>query len=510
MNKLHQPAISNLEMLQQAIIKLKTIGSKGLGYKIIVLLMAVLLLIPSCTDDITGLNEDTKNPTKVPSEYLFSNAQKSLVDQMTSTSVNYNVIRLFVQYWTETTYTDESNYNITTRTIPDLHWRVLYREVLKDFKESKTILETEAAVTAQEIAVKKNKIAVIDILTAYTYSVLVDSFGDIPYTEALDIENYPTPKYDDGETIYKDLISKLTVAVNTFDTAQGSFGNADLIYKGDVAKWKKFANSLRLRLAINLDDIDHTYATTEAMAAVTSGVISSNSENAALKYLSNQPNTNPIYVDVIASGRDDFVPTNTIINKMNALNDPRRASYFTMIKGIYEGGIPGSSNNFANFSHIGTRLVEPTFEALLFDHSEVEFLLAEAVERNIAVGGTAAAHYDAAITASLNYWNVAPAAAAVYLASTPVAYATATGTWKQKIGEQAWIALYNRGLESWDSYRRLDFPVLVAPADAIVSQVPKRYTYPAAEETLNAANNSAAATAIGGNTLTTKLFWDVN
>ncbi len=481
--------------------------------KKLILTISVFFLLLSCSDDITNLNQDNKNPSAVPAEYLFSNAQKNLVDQMTSTNVNNNVFRLFVQQWTETTYTDESNYDITNRTIPDNHFRVLYRDVLKNLAESKKVLLSEVYVgTTQEIAdkntVRINKIALIDIYSAYCYSILVDTFGNVPYTEALDIENHPNPKYDDAKTIYKDLISKLTASVNSMNLTKGSFDTADLIYGGDITKWKKFANSLRLKLAINLDDIDHTYASTQVLAAVTSGVITDSSDNAKLKYLSVQPNTNPIYVDVVASGRDDFIPTSTIIDKMNTLNDPRRSSYFSLTGTVYEGGTPGDGNPFDNFSHIGSQLLDPTFESLLIDNSEVEFLLAEAVERGIAVGGTASTHYTNAVTASLNYWNVSSTDIATYLAKPTVAYATASGTWKQKIGEQAYLGLYNRGFEAWTSYRRLDFPVLTAPADAVISEVPKRYTYPAAEQTLNFTNSTAAAAAIGGDAMTTKLFWD--
>ena len=483
--------------------------------KKIILLLFVFTGLFSCSDDITGLNQDTVNPTAVPAEFLFTNAQKNMVDQMVSTNVNQNVFRLFVQQWTETTYTDESNYDIATRTIPDNHWQSIYRDVLRDLKEARIVLATETySGSTQEIADQEiertNKGHVIDILTAYGYYVLVDTFGDVPYTEALDIKNHPLPAYDDAKTIYKDLISKLNVASDGLNTGYGSFGDQDLIYGGDTAKWRAFANSLRLKMAINLDDIDHTYATAQALAAVSDGVISSNSENAALKYLAAQPNTNPIYVDVVASGRDDFVPTSTIINQMNGLNDPRRAMFFTQIGGIYEGGAPGESNNFANFSHIGDMILEPTFEGLIMDYTEVEFLLAEAVERGIAVGGTAESHYNSAIAGSMSYWGVSSGNIAAYLSQSNVAYATATGTWKQKIGEQAYIALYNRGFEAWTSYRRLDYPVLIAPADAEETEVPKRYTYPAREETLNATNVEAASNAIGSNTLTTKLFWDVN
>ena len=478
--------------------------------KKIVLMIVVCSSIFSCTNDITSLNQNTKEATVVPAAYLFTNAQKNMVDQMVSTNVNLNIFRLFTQQWTETTYTDESNYDVATRTIPDNHWGVIYRDVLRNLKESKTYLNLYQPVTPQETAENANRKAIVDIMTAYSYSVLVDTFGDVPYTEALDIEAHPLPKYDDAKTIYKDLISKLTVASNSLDSGFGSFGTQDLIYGGNTAKWKLFANSLRLKLAINLDDVDHAYATTEAIAAVTAGVITSSSDNTALKYLSAQPNTNPIFVDVIASQRNDFVPTSTIINKMNTLNDPRRPIYFSDLAGIYIGGTPGNNSTYGNYSHIGSKLVDPTFEGLIMESSEVEFLLAEAVERGIAVGGSAGSHYNAAITASMSYWGASGGDTAAYLAQPNVAYATAAGNWKQKIGEQAYFALYNRGFESWTSYRRLDFPVLTAPTDAQVNKVPTRLTYPAKEQTLNGTNNTAAATAIGGDTLLNKLFWDIN
>ncbi len=478
--------------------------------KKIFLLISLIVITVSCTDDITNLNEDTKNPTTTTPEYLFTNAQKALVDQMVSSSVNLNVYRLFSQYWTETTYTDESLYDITTRTIPDNTFLALYRDVLRDFKEAKTLLNSQAALTPEDIAVLNNKKAIVDIMMVYSYGVLVDTFGDVPYTDALDIEANPTPKYDDAETIYKDLISRLATDATLLTSGSSSFDTADLIYNGDSDKWLKFANSLRLRMAINMDDVDHAYATAQVTAALAGGVISSNADNANLNYLSVQPNTNPLYVDLVASGRNDFVPTNTIIDKMNTLSDPRRASYFTF-KGTtstYVGGVYGAVNPFASFSHINTDITNPEFPGTLLDYSEVEFLLAEAAARNIAVGGTEESHYNAGISASMESWGVDPADQVAYLAQPSVAYATATGTWKQKIGEQSWLALYNRGYEAWTSYRRLDFPALVAPADAETTTVPTRYTYPANEETLNPANNAAASTAIGGDLLTTKLFWD--
>lgn len=479
--------------------------------KKIFLLITFIALTVSCTDDITGLNADTKNPTTTKAEFLFTNAEKALVDQMVNASVNRNVFRLFTQYWAETTYPDESQYNLTTRPIPDTHFTILYRDVLRDLKESKTLLDKQVTAGPAEAAILANKKAIVDIMSVYTFSVLVDTFGDVPYSEALDIEGNPLPKYDDAQTIYKDILSRLTADVASLSSSDDSFGSADLIYGGDAAKWKKFANSLRLRLAVNMHDVDATYATTQITAAVNAGVMTSNSDNADLVYLGEQPNANPLYVDIVASGRKDFVIADTFVNKMNTLLDPRRSKYFTFAPGTasYQGGIYGSSNSYTNFSQINETILEPTFAGTIFDYTETEFLLAESAARGVSVGGTAATHYTTAITASMESWGVATADVATYLAQPSVVFDAAN--WKKSIGEQAWIGLYNRGFESWISYRRLDFPVLLAPAAAYndLKSVPTRYKYPAAEQTVNQTNVSAASALIsGGDLLTTKIFWD--
>jgi hypothetical protein len=261
-----------------------------------------------------------------------------------------------------------------------------------------------------------------------------------------------------------------------------------------------------------------TYAQTVVEQAAP-GAFTSNADNGRLVYLGAQPNTNPIYNDLVASGRHDFIPTSVIVDAMNTLNDPRRPFYFTLIDTstsgtpafVYYGGENGLTNSFPTYSHVSDMIQEPTFEGLILDYSEVEFLLAEASERGYAVGGSAATHYNNAIEASILYWGGTSTDVSTYLAQTAVAYATATGTYKQKIGTQMWIALYNRGFEAWTEWRKFDFPVLVAAPDAVPAadgKVPVRYTYPIEEQTLNGINYQSASSAIGGDALTTKLFWD--
>ncbi len=469
-------------------------------------ILLTLLIFSSCTK-LEELNVNTKDPTKVPGESLFTRAQLGLIDQMVTPNVNSNNFRLFVQQWTETTYIDESNYDITTRPIPGNWWNTMYRDVLMNFKESAKVLQEDGNQPGDDAAVLKNKLAIAEIMTVYTYSVLVETFGNVPYSEALN-PDILLPKYDDGLTIYKDLISRLNVAISNLNQTQGSFGGYDNMYYGDVTQWFLFANSLKLRMGMLLSDVDNALAKTTVEAAAPN-VIASNDDNAAITYMPDQPNNNPINENLVLSGRNDFVIANTLVDEMNALNDPRRGLYYTDVNGAYIGGIYGASNDFTQFSHVNPTITEPTFEGMLFDLQEVEFLLAEGVERGFNVGGTAAGHYENAIRASIEYWGGSDADADAYLANPDVAYATASGTWKEKIGIQKWIGLYNRGFESWTAFRMLDYPILVAPPDA-ESVLPLRLTYPTTEQTLNGANRAAAATAIGGDAVGTKLFWDKN
>jgi hypothetical protein len=162
---------------------------------------------------------------------------------------------------------------------------------------------------------------------------------------------------------------------------------------------------------------------------------------------------------------------------------------------------------------VSDKVIAPDFEALLLDYSEVEFLLAEAAERGFAVDGTAEEHYNKAVEASILYWGGTGSDVTAYLAQSNVNYTTAAGTYKEKIGIQTWIALYNRGIEAWTGWRKFDFPAILPPTGGSVPvglTIPVRLIYPINEQTLNGENREAAATSIGGDLASTKLFWDVN
>lgn len=477
--------------------------------KKISILFAGLVAFSSCTKNIEDLNQNVKDPSIVPPGSLFANAQKEMQDIMTDANVNRNIFRLITQQWTQTTYIDESNYDLNTRNIPQNFWSIIYRDVLNNLQKSADLVPTQDSKYVSD-AQKKNQLAQIKVMRAYAYSVLVNTFGNVPYTQALKVDLYPNPAYDDAKTVESSLIDELNAAINDFDASASGFASSDLLLSDGISKWVKLANSLKLRLGMILADVDaaKAKATVEAASA---NLIGSNSENVIFHYLAAPPNTNPIWVDLVQSGRQDFVAANTLVDTMKSLSDPRIPFYFSNdANGGFTGGTYGSNNNYATYSKPSDKVIRPDFESILIDYAEVEFLLAEAVERGFNVSGTAASHYNNAVTASIKYWGGSDADAAAYLANPAVNYATAPGNWKAKIGFQKWIALYNRGFDAWTEWRRLDNPELKAPVDA-VSVIPVRYTYPVNEQTLNPKNYKAASSAIGGDgdAVSTKLFWDV-
>jgi hypothetical protein len=475
--------------------------------KIILTTLTIITLMASCQSDdqYEDKNRDPKNPTQVSSDFLFNAATKSLFDQMTSTNVNTNIFRMLGQHWTETTYVDEANYDFNTRNIPQNHWSEMYRDVLLDLASAKINNDADTEISA---ATKKTRNAQIEILAVYTWAQMVETFGNLPYSQALNAGTYVLPVYDDAATIYGDLLTRLTAAIPNL--SDSGFGAADNIYGGNTANWKKFGNSLLLRMGVRVADVPALAAKSTAaiQSAVSGGVFTSNADNADLVYSNATPNTNPVWVDLVESGRSDFVIANTLVDKMNTLNDPRRPFYFdqNLGTGVYVGGPYGDNNSFSAYTHVSARIIDPTNPASLIDYSEVCFYLADAAERSISgTPATAASFYNKGITASFDYWG-APNVAA-YLLNPAVNYATASGTWKVKIGTQLWLAMYNRGYEAWTAWRTYDFPGFNLPA---VSEdpVPTRYTYPINEQNLNKTNYTAASTAIGGDKQTTKVFWD--
>ena len=458
-------------------------------------------------------NIDPKNAKTVSPDAIFTQAQIALVDQLTDMNVNRNISRLLAQYQSEVTYTTESRYNFYDRQIPDAFSGNIYRGVLMNLKDAKAILDAKVVAGDVLVNTKKNQIAILEIWSVYAYHILVDQFGNIPYTEALMGGENSRPKYDDALTIYQDLITRLNKAIADLDGDYDSFGTADILYGGDAAAWKKFAASLKLRIALRLADVPAANSGALVTQALATGVFTDQTESAIWIPLGVAPYVSPYYQAFVLDARKDFCPTNTLVDMMNTLNDPRREKWFTPYPsaGTYTGLLYGKagSSSYSKFSHFVDAIrINAKFPTILCDYVEVEFLLAEAAERSLGGVTGAEAHYNNAVLASMAYWGVSDADAATYLAQSSVAYATAAGTFKQKIGTQKWLALFDRGVEGWAEWRRLDFPILNPPQSMTYADIPTRMPYPYNEDTMNKTNWEAASSAIGGDKATTKLFWD--
>lgn len=474
--------------------------------KYIFALLAVSVLWSCQTDEeYEDLNRDPKNPTEVEPAFLFAGATTRLGDQMASPNVNRNIFRFVAQYLTATTYLDEPNFDLTNRNIPQNHWSILYRNVIFDLQDARQRVMDNQTMSEGE---KNARLGQIEVVEVYAWHVLVDTFGNIPYTDALNPDETTLPTYDDALTIYQDLLSRLETAASNVQEGQG-FTTADVIYGGDMSKWYKFANSLQLRLAMRLADSNPTISQQAAEAAVSRGVFEDNDDSATIEYLGNPPNTNPLWEDLVQSGRSDYVAANTLVDIMVELDDPRIDDYYAENLGedVFIGGVYGANSPYADHTHINARFLDPTLPGILQDYAEVRFYLAEAAERGYSVPGTAEAHYEAAITASILYYGGTEAEANEYIAQPEVAYDSSE--WRETIGTQFWIAMFDNPFQGWAVWRKYDAPALNLPG-LTGNPIPLRYTYPVNEQNLNEANYEAASAAIGGDSQQTPLFWDVN
>jgi hypothetical protein len=253
--------------------------------------------------------------------------------------------------------------------------------------------------------------------------------------------------------------------------------------------------------------------------AVASGVFESNDDNASIKYLTSQPSTNPLYVDVIVSNRIDFSSSNILVDELLELDDPRINAFFehAVSSGDFVGRPFGQNAAAANgmnpndVSQLSEKILSPDFPGMLLDLAEVNFILAEAAQRGATLPMTAAEYYDEGIRASMEYWDVAtPGEIDAYIAAHPYDAAN----YKQSIGVQKWIALYMQGFQGWIEYRRLDFTgVLGFPVNGPlvnINEIPLRRPYPPDEQTLNKANYTNAVQGMGADDLVTRVWWDVN
>jgi hypothetical protein len=481
-------------------------------YKILSV-FAALAAITAC-GDLTSINQNPNGPVDVPPPSILGNVEQVIVGNVNGVnSLNIRGGGLWVQYYSEIQYRDEDKYIVRSGTSGG--WN-MYSSALEDLQRM-----INKGLTSNT----SNWSAVGRILKSYTFSVMTDAMGDLPYSQALKGDTVLAPAYDTQQQIYAGMFADLATANTEINPAGIGFATGDLIYDGDMDQWKKFGNSLRLRLAIHLSNVDPTTAASEAAAAVTAGVFTSNADNATLLYLATSPNRNPIYND--AQGRDDYGLSKTYVDSLTSWADPRLPVFAqvnpagTGYQGLPNGLNDGEGTPIVNISRFGAFWRStPNAPMDLLSYAEVLFLQAEAAERGWIPGGSAAAatFYTNAITASMQEYGVAAPDIATYLGQAKVGYDAAGATLAghlQQIAYQKWVSLFMQGMESWTEVRRTQIPLLVPGPRAVfgagvAGRIPERLPYDDNEAVLNKANLDAAVAAQGftqGNDIQSPLWF---
>ena len=505
-------------------------------------LAALTIALGGC--DITSLNENPNQPSQAESPKLLSNAQADIANQYWRDYAGGFWVR-YAQYWTTNQYTDADRYAYASSRPGALNSLFEnYYLALNDLQQIIRINQNSPQ-SAQAFGPNPNQIAIAKIMQAWTLKTMTDMFGPIPLSEALEgrsvIEGNDEafePSYDGQEAVYDTLLTMLTEASQQIDTSTPTLASGDKIYGGDMSKWKKFANSLKMRVAITLADRKPNVAETAIEEAISAGVFESNADNATMPFDSSPPFQNPFYENSVVSGRDDWAAPESILGPMNETNDPRRPAYFSDAKSGESGnqfiGFPygldqGDAQSLfvsEDFSRPSDRVAATADAPCLFMlYDEVLFIKAEAKLRGLSVPSISEdgqTLYEEAIRASMRRWGVEESEINDYFAQSDVPAPVNSSNYKQVLGTQKWIAQYLQGVPGWTTFRRLDFEGVLSPPagdpgeDKFGRSFAVRMVYPNQEFSLNENNvTTARDELLGGDGASTDnqgvlLYWDTS
>ncbi|MCP9237105.1 SusD/RagB family nutrient-binding outer membrane lipoprotein [Lewinella sp. JB7] len=510
------------------------------------LLLGVLSfgLFLGCTEDFEELNVDQAKLASLGAEeypFLFSKAQSASSYAFWRYQVAQNLFAdLYAQYYATTATYFPSDRNVIRMDWMQWHWRPIYTDAVPQLK----VLLTELDPSSPEYAMAS-------VTWVYAFHRLTDYYGPVPYFQAGEpLESVP---YDPQEQIYDDFFKRLDAAQAVFRANAGgnAFGSFDLIYGGDIDKWLRFTNSLRLRLALRISDVDPIRAQTEAEAAVASGVLEDPADDA---YMSKTEAGTDVNGLAGISVWNEFRMSASMESALKGYEDPRIGVFFQPVddsgeyNGLRNGLTPaqlGDPQNLAQAnSNVGSRWVtgggsawarEGTTPQNIMHAAEAYFNRAEGALNNWDMGGSAEELYNAGIEASMKQWGITDEAAiAAYQESesTPVApgdflnsppvfdapidFGDSEAMQRLQIATQKWLALYPDGIEAWANLRRTDLPDLYPVANSENSDIPdgerpNRIPFIDYEKNTNGEAVAAAVSLLKGpDVASTRLWWDVN
>lgn len=426
-----------------------------------------------------------------------------------------------------------ANFNQDNRNSTQSNWQQYYRNVIKNTKDVLNRIQDDPS--------RNNLVQMARIIQAYGFMVLTDTYGSVPYTEAGAgfSEQIFFPKYDDQEFIYSEIIKELEQASAALSTT-GRVESADVLYGGDVEKWRKFGYSLLLRAGMRISKANPTLAQQTVAKAFTGGVITLNIDNATIRHDANF--TNPIGNTLNATEAANFYLTEPFVNFLKNSNDPRLSSIAVRYVGATSGptqtvdrqtydpalqiGMPMGNDNsgavqvaaelglasFYDFSQVDRRrMVKLTSPNFIVTAAQNHLLLAEARQLGWINTGTAEDFFHTGIRRHMNQMEsydplmaIDPVDIEAYITSNPLNDATAI----QQINEQYWIASFMNGPEAFANFRRSGFPTLAPnPFPGREVLFINRLTYPNSEISVNQENVNAAIAAQGADDLETKVWW---
>jgi hypothetical protein len=483
-------------------------------------------------DKLTDINRNPNSPEDAPPGPLFTSAARVSAARWLGGGYDLRGAALLSQHLAQVQYPDEDAYSRLTGGATTGYFDAPYYTELEDLQ--KVILKGEAL---DEPGLYGPAL----VLRTWGFGFLTDTWGDIPYSEALGADDGGTlsPAYDSQQSVYDDFFVVLNRAADDMGgSVEVTLSNADPIYGGSMSAWRKFANSLRARHALRIVNVNPTKASTELAAAFTDpgGVFASNADNAVLHWPGDGIYNNP-WSDNFQT-RDDHRMSDRLMNIMtdtvtDRAIDPRTPIYAmetsdtTDAPGTFRG-MPnalthsGASAYFNISSRPGAAFYPgqttygffggqgKSFPSFMMTYAEVAFIRAEAAERGLGglTAGQAAGFYQAGIRASMEQWGVPEAEIVAYLARPEVIYLGGVAGQRQ-IATQKWIALYTDGGQAWAEWRRTCVPFTVKPGPAaIINTHPRRLQYSITEVSVNGASVDAAVGQQGPDEFTTRMYWD--
>jgi len=471
------------------------------------------LATTSCTKDFEELNTNPNAARYTTPASLLAPALHDVV-----TRNNNRALRLtneLMQVHVTTIDTDEIHRYVIRPSESDYMWNNWYLQ-----RTNFLDIYNNALLTQQ-----KGYMGIGLILDVWVSSLITDTFGDVPYSEAnKGREGKLQPKFDRQEVIYKDLFAKLEEAnalLAAAETAKESLPEdekaLDPLYKGDLAQWRKFGNSLYLRLLMRTSGRPEVNAAGKIKEIVETNatfypIFTSNAESAILRFTTTKPLTSAFtnmrdYDFNGSHGLSDF-----FVNSLNDMGDPRLTKWATLFGSVYSGipsgYAPGNIPERQSTYHLGLKN-EPLLGNIL-NYAEVQFILSEAALRGY-INSDPKIYYDRGVQAAITMWDLEVPAG--HLSKEAVAWNAAAGFEDklEKIMLQKYFTFFFTDFQQWFEYRRTGHPVLPkGPGLQNGGVMPSRLRYPVAVQSLNGTNYSAAVAAMGADDINTKVWWDVN